>query len=118
MDGECNLITPKPVWNGCTGRITVCRSSQVLHLYPNRTERQQRLEDRCADDVYQYTQKKIQFLRDKGYKVVEMWECQWNKLKQERKDIKEFVEALDLAEPLEPRDSFYGGRTNAIQLYH
>ena len=47
-----------------------------------------------------------------------MWECQWNKLKQERKDIKEFVEALDLVEPLEPRDAFYGGRTNAIQLYH
>ena len=93
-------------WHGCP------------KCYPNRTERHQRLEDRCADDVYQYTQKKIQFLRDKGYKVVEMWECQWNKLKQERKDIKEFVEALDLVEPLEPRDAFYGGRTNAIQLYH
>ena len=33
MDGECNLITPKPVWNGSTGRTTICRSSQVLHLY-------------------------------------------------------------------------------------
>ena len=31
-------------WHGCPG------------CYPNRTERHQRLEDRCADDVYQYTQ--------------------------------------------------------------
>jgi hypothetical protein len=29
------------------------------------------------DDLYQHTQDKIQYIKDQGYNVVEMWECQW-----------------------------------------
>lgn len=93
-------------WHGC------------LKCYKNRTEMHHRLDDRCFDDLYHCTQEKLQFLRDKGYNVVEVWECEWDKVKKEREEIKAYVDTLDIVEPLEPRDAFCGGRTNAVKLYH
>ena len=93
-------------WHGCP------------KCYPNRTEAHKRLEGRCFDDVYSYTKKKLQFLQDKGYNVVTIWECEWTKLKKKRVEIKAFVDTLDIVEPLNPRDAFCGGRTNAVKLYH
>jgi len=29
-----------------------------------------------------------------------------------------FFDDIKLVAPLEPRDAFYGGRTNAVKLYH
>lgn len=69
-------------------------------------------------DVYLCTQEKFQFLRDKGYNVVEMWECQWCKMKEQNNDVKHFVIGLDLVTSLNPCDAFFGGRTNAIKLFH
>jgi hypothetical protein len=31
---------------------------------------------KSLDDFYQHTQDKIQYIKDQGYNVVEMWECQ------------------------------------------
>ena len=93
-------------WHGCR------------KCYPNRSELHPRLELRSAADVYLCTQEKLQFLRDRRYHVIEMWECDWQEMKEERKDIRNFVASLDLVEPLNPRDAFCGGRTNAIKLYH
>ena len=93
-------------WHGCP------------KCFPNRTESHKRLEDRCFENVYRCTQKKMQYLRDKKYNVVEIWECQWKQMKKEREDIRNFVNTLDFVEPLEPRDAFCGGRTNAVKLYH
>ena len=68
--------------------------------------------------MYRCTQKKLQFLRDKGYNVIEIWECKWYQLKKEREDVSAFVDNLEFIEPSEPRDAFCGGRTNAMKLYH
>ena len=43
-----------------------------------------------------------------------MWESQWNQLKEDNPKVASFVADLDLQAPLEPREAFYGGRTNAI----
>ena len=32
---------------------------------------------KCLSDLYQRTRDKIQYIKDQGYNVVEMWECQW-----------------------------------------
>ena len=93
-------------WHGCPA------------CYPNRGESHRRLEDRSPEDVYRCTQKKLQFLRDKGYNVIEIWECKWYQLKKEREDVSAFVDNLEFIDPLEPRDAFCGGRTNAVKLYH
>ena len=93
-------------WHGCT------------RCYPNRHETHVRHYDRTMQDVYETTQQKTQQLREQGYTVVEMWECDWTRLKDTSPDIRTFVAHLQFTEPLNPRDAFCGGRTNAVKLYH
>ena len=45
-------------------------------------------------------------------------ECQWAELKQSDPVVRDFVNKLEIVAPLNPRDAFCGGRTNAIKLYH
>ena len=47
-----------------------------------------------------------------------MWECEWQLIIQSDNHLKEFVETLDIVTPLNPREAFFGGRTNAIKLHH
>ena len=86
--------------------------------YPVRHEKHLRLCDLTMQDVYEKTQAKIANLLEKGYNVIEMWECQWSKLKQANPDVQTYVDSLQFVEPLNPRDAFCGGRTNVIKLYH
>ena len=46
-------------------------------------------------------------LKEKGYCVVQMWECEWSRMKGSG-SVKVFVDGLRLVDPLEPRDAFYG----------
>ena len=93
-------------WHGCP------------KCYPIRQEKHLRLHNRTVQDAYEKTQAKMTTLRQKGYNVIEMWECQWSQLKQTHPDIQSYVDSLQLVPPLNPRDAFCGGRTNAIKLYH
>lgn len=67
---------------------------------------------------YERTRDKINNLTASGYNVVEMWECEWNHIKQNNEEVKNFVNCLEIVTPLNPREAFFGGRTNAIKLYH
>ena len=93
-------------WHGCRS------------CYPVRNEPHLRLNDRTMDDVYANTQRKINLLKARGYRVIEMWECQWQELKSTSPEIATFVASLKLIQPLNPRDAFCGGRTNAVRTYH
>jgi len=68
-------------------------------------------------NVYEKTQQKINLLHARGYNVVEMWECEWARLKETCPNIQTYVDSLQFIEPLNPRDAFCGGRTNAVKLY-
>lgn len=67
--------------------------------------------------VREETRNKI-ILTDLGYRVYEMWECEWNQMKNNNPQVKQFVDKLDIVTPLNPRETFFGGRTNAIKLHH
>lgn len=54
-------------------------------------------------------------LRALGYTVVEKWEHIFLK---EKKDMKQFLATHEIEERLNPRDAFFGGRTNAVKLYY
>jgi len=69
-------------------------------------------------DVYEQTQQKMKHLQALGYKVVEMWGCEWRRLEETSPDIQTYVDSLQFIDPLNPRDAFCGGRTNAVKLYH
>lgn len=68
--------------------------------------------------LYMKTVKGIDAVKRQGYQVVVQWEHDF--LKQLREDdvIMSFVNGLDLQTRLNPRDSFFGGRTNACKLYY
>lgn len=57
-------------------------------------------------------------LRGKGYTVIEMWEHNFLLAKEKDEDLRHFLEKHELVDRLDPRDGFFGGRTNAIKLYH
>ena len=88
-------------WHGCR----TC--------YPNRSETHRHLED-----VYICMQRKVLDLSSHGYNMKQMWECQWTQLKQNDPAVRAFVNKLNIVSPLNPRDAFCSGQTNAIKLYH
>ena len=93
-------------WHGCE----VC--------YPNRTEKHFRLDGRTMYEVREKTRETVTKLRSAGYNVVEMWGCQWKKEKKDNADCAAYVQDLRFTDRLNPRDAFFGGRTNAAKLYH
>ena len=51
------------------------------------------------------------------YSVVEMWECQWDKIVKATR-IKTYRQDLKHMKPLQPRDGYFSGRVNAAKLYY
>jgi len=111
VDGHCQGTNTVYEFHGCFWH-------RYPHCYPNRHEKHLRLCDRTMQDVYEKIQRKINLLQALGYNVMEMWECQWTRLKQTSPDIQTFVDCLKFVEPLNPRDAFCGSRTNVVKLYH
>jgi len=93
-------------WHGCP------------QCYPIREENHLRLCDRTMHDVYEKNQQRMKLLQALGYNVNEMWKCEWTHLKQTSPDIQTYVNSLEFVDPLNPRDAFCGGRTNAVKMYH
>ena len=69
-------------------------------------------------DLRDHTMKKAHYLTSLGYRVVEMWECELDKKLEEDDEMKRYFDQYKIVDPLDPRDAFYGGRTNAAKLFH
>ena len=70
------------------------------------------------EELYKNTQKKIKWLKDQGFEVVEKWGCTFKKEMEQDEELKQFVKDRGFVDPLQPRDAFFGGRTNAAKLLH
>ena len=46
-----------------------------------------------------------------------MWECDWKRESRQNQELKDFLASQDFVAPLQPRDAFFGGRTNAVTLH-
>lgn len=57
-------------------------------------------------------------LQHMGYKLITVWEHQFKYHLDKNTALQQFVATLDLQDRLDPRDSFFGGRTNAIKLHY
>ena len=69
-------------------------------------------------ELHENTLEKIQYLKEQGFDVIEMWECELRKEMERNEDMKKYFEEYELVDPLQPRDAFFGGRTNAAKLFH
>ena len=68
--------------------------------------------------LYQETARKNEKLRKAGYKMIEMWEHDFDVLFKTDVEFKNMASQCNVKKILCPRDAFYGGRTNAIKLYY
>ena len=85
--------------------------------YPQRYTKNQFLQ-RTMEDLYQTTSQRRLKLEQQGYQVVEMWEHEYDHRLKTDPEFKRIVENYKLVDPLNPRDSLYGGRTNATCLLY
>ena len=69
-------------------------------------------------DLHQTTLEKTEYLKSQGYNVIEVWECGIKRELADDEDMKRYFDQYDRVDSLEPRESLYGGRTNASRLYH
>jgi len=63
------------------------------------------------EDLLEKTTERSKQIKDGGYNLVEIWECEW-KASPLYKEYKTF----NIVEPLNPRDAYFGGRTEVIKL--
>ena len=85
--------------------------------YPNRRAKHYVAPDRSVDELYLATLAKRMALLQAGYTVIELWECEWDRLVDTDEAVQRFLGSFDLFPPLEPRDAFFGGRTGAVALH-
>lgn len=57
-------------------------------------------------------------LRALGFTVLQIWECEFLQKKKDDLALREFLKNHELQDRLQPRDAFFGGRTNAIKLFY
>ena len=69
-------------------------------------------------DLHQTTVQKTLYLKEQGFNVVEVWECDIKRELEQDEEMRRYFDNYDLTDPLEPRDAFFGGRTNAAKLFY
>ncbi|WAQ94967.1 hypothetical protein MAR_007438, partial [Mya arenaria] len=88
-------------WHGCnrcfkSNTINPVNDMTMGYLYARTLDRQQNIESL-------------------GYTYVSKWECDFKKEIQDTPGFQEFIRSVNIVTPLEPRDAFYGGRTEGFK---
>lgn len=68
-------------------------------------------------ELYERTLDKKRYLEKEGYTYVCKWEKDFDREVEENSELKAFISEMDIVTPLEPRDAFAGGRTEAFTLF-
>ncbi|KAJ3640231.1 hypothetical protein Zmor_003543 [Zophobas morio] len=68
------------------------------------------------EDLYEQTIERSEQIKKAGYNLIEMWECNWIKSKEYKEEMKQIKSKYKEIEELNPRNAFFGGRTNATKL--
>ena len=92
------------------------------HGYPTRFPgRNTKNRHNCMtmEQLYRQTTEKTQTVECYGHRVIELWECEYDKKYKEDSEFRQMVDAeFTNLDPLRPRDALFGGRTNSTRLYH
>ena len=69
--------------------------------------------------LYAETLQKKHTLEQAGYRVIDIWEYDYDKMYKEDADFRKIVDAeFTNLDSLRPRDALFGGRTNSTKLFH
>ncbi|CAC5421904.1 unnamed protein product [Mytilus coruscus] len=95
-----------------------CCFHGCISCFPHdRTKTTHPMTKHSMNELYYLTKKRERELRRLGYEYVSIWECEFHQQLARDDQMKEYVSTLDVTDRLNIRDSFFGGRTNAIKLY-
>lgn len=90
-------------WHGCPNCYSKSTINPVVEM--------------SMADLYARTLEKKQYLEQEGYTYHSIWECDFKQQLENDQAMKIYVDALEIVSPLEPREAFYGGRTEGFKLY-
>ena len=76
------------------------------------------ISQKTMEQLYKDTARKVKYLKDHGFEVEQKWGFELAKEMEEDEEMKRFFDEYEIIDPLQPRDAFYGGRTNATKLFH
>ena len=112
LDGYCQETNTAYEFHGC-----------VFHGCPrcfpeDREETKHPLTRQSMSELYALTMKKKSYIEEKGMKYVCMWEHEFREIYQNDPELRHYLQNLDITDGLDPGESFFGGRTNASQLYY
>jgi len=85
--------------------------------YPTRNAKHYAVPDRTVEKLYKATLHKRMTLLEAGYTVIELWECEWDRLVDTDETVQRFLRSFDLVPLLDLRDAFLGGHTGAVALH-
>ena len=58
--------------------------------------------------LFEDTLEKVCYLKEQGFQVVEMWECELVEEMKHDEEMRRYFEEHELVDPLQARDAFYG----------
>ncbi|KAF4517302.1 hypothetical protein B566_EDAN008636 [Ephemera danica] len=66
------------------------------------------------------TDRIIKSIKNQGYEVIEKWECEFQRELKLDPELNEYLSnhPMSSQSPLDPRDAYFGGRTESFRLYH
>ena len=112
LDGYCAATNTVYEYHGC-------RFHGCPECFP---EGRQEIKDprtkQSLEELYALTLKKRTYLENRGMRYVEMWEHDFLAQLKTDADLQVFIGTLDIESRLDPRNSFFGGRTNACRLHY
>ena len=131
VDGEQRINKPRQgprgrafyTVDGYSPKDKICYEFYGCHFHAHhcivkgKQRTQPYLHHQSAEEVYQATLKREQHLRSLGYRVVSIFECEFRKQMMENEELAAFAKTVSIEERLDPRDAFFGGRTNAVRLH-
>jgi len=95
------------LWHGCPRCFPIKRDRYPIYHT-----------DRTLHEVYESTLRKHDLLSRQGYQLCVKWECDWDLEVKTDPDLRNFLDTFEIVEPLQPREAFFGGHTNAVKLHH
>jgi len=112
LDGFCESTNTAYEFHGCVFHgCPVC--------YPHdRDQVKQPRTNQSMEELHALTLRKKNHIESLGMNYICIWEHEFSKQHRTMEDLKSFVDSLDIVDRLNPRDSLFGGRTNASKLHY
>lgn len=73
--------------------------------------------NKTFEELYAEFSERVLYIQENGFKVVVIWECEFDKKYKNDSFFKSFVENLEIVDKLRPGDALYGGRNEVFRLF-